>query len=138
MAITLYRLHRERDRWVKWEGPDGVTHQLDALNHPPLGQWAFVYDADNRPVMAWRQPFIIQTMAPPTFLDAELVVSLDGAPSLAATLLHDDDDWPKKYYFATDGGNGNPLGRWAFKLLVEGVSDMPVATWVNLRVMVVS
>ncbi|MGF1465638.1 MAG: hypothetical protein ACFCGT_05860 [Sandaracinaceae bacterium] len=83
---------------------------------------------DDKPVMGWRTR---------SNDDDEIVVSLEGAPSIMATLSSNEDDFPKKYYFATDGGNNNPLGRHAFILRVEGYSHQcPVDRWAHLVVMV--
>ena len=133
--ITLYRLYRERDSFVKWQGLDGDTHSIDAANPAPVGQWAFTLDSNSRPVMAYRLGY-----GDGHFSDGELVVSLEGAPSLLATLLHEGDDTPRKYYYATDGGwgNSNPLNRPAFILRAEGIRDMPVVRYAGFRVMIVS
>jgi hypothetical protein len=121
MAIKLYALGRGGDGFVVWKGPDGDTHSLDADNPPnPADSWAIVQDSQNRPVMAY---------SPSAFgSDGTLYVSIEGAPSRAATLLHDEDDAPRKLYYATDNGNGteNPLGRPAFILRGEGMRDCPV------------
>ena len=132
-TIELYQLSRAGDGFVQWMGPDGDTHSINAINPAPPGQWAITQDSHGCPVMAYRPGGFSGGPA-----DGELVVSLDGAPSLIATLLHEQDDVPRKYYFATDAGNNNPLGRWAFILRAEGISDMPVARYVNFRVMVVT
>ncbi len=132
-TIKLYQLSRGGDRFVKWSGPDGDTHSIDALNPAPPGQWAITQDSNGQSVMAYRPGGF-----PGGPADGELVVSLKGAPSIAATLLHEEDDFPRKYYFATDGENNNPLGHAAFILRAEGISDMPVARWANFRVMVVA
>ncbi|MGK7894362.1 MAG: hypothetical protein AB4372_12255 [Xenococcus sp. (in: cyanobacteria)] len=130
-TIKLYKLFRGEDRFVKWNAPDGQTYSIDALNPAPEGQWAITLDSQGKPVMAYRP----RSNGPSS--DGELVVSLDGAPSHIATLLHEEDDYPRKYYFATDVYHNNPLDRPAFILRAEGISDMPVQRWVGLRVMVV-
>ena len=129
-TIKLYELSRVGDQLVKWVGPDGDTHTIDVVNAAPLNSWKFTQDSDGRPVMAYREV--------PSGSDGTLVVSLDGAPSIMATLLHNEDDFPRKYYFATDGGNNNPLGRPAFILQAEGENRSPVDRWANFRVMVVA
>lgn len=131
--IELYQLRRGGDDLVKWTAPDGNTYTINVSNPPnPPNQWAITYDANQKPVMAY-SPDALGS-------DGTLVVSLDGAGSLAATLLHEEDDTPRKYYFATDTGNTTsttPLGRWSFILRTEGLSDSPVVRWANFKVMVV-
>ncbi|MGE3803026.1 MAG: hypothetical protein AB7H80_18560, partial [Candidatus Kapaibacterium sp.] len=95
--LNLYRLWRENNSDVKWQGPDGVTHSIDISNPPnPPNDWAHTLDSNGKWVMAYKPGLSGE--------DGTLVVSLAGAPSIKATLLHDEDDTPRKYYFATDGG----------------------------------
>ena len=70
--------------------------------------------------------------------DGWLVLSLDGAPSRIATLLHDEDDIPRKYYFSTDAKDdpNNPLQGPAFLLRCEGLRGSPVPVNVGLQIAV--
>jgi hypothetical protein len=128
--ITLYRLYREKDRFVKWEGPGRASHSIDVENPPsPSTSWTVTRDLAGRPVMAYSPDALGD--------DGTLVVSLEGAPSFIATLLHAEDDYPRKYYFATDGGNHNPLKCPAFILRCEGEGRSPIPPWASFYVMVV-
>ena len=129
-TIKLYELSRGASRFVKWVGPDGKAHYIDVLNPPTGNLWAITNDSAGKPVMAYKPGFHPGE-------DGELVVSLEGALSIVATLMHNEDDFPRKYYFATDSKNNNPLDRPAFILRCEGLRQSPVEKWASLRVMVV-
>lgn len=73
--------------------------------------------------------------------DSILYFNLVGVPSIACTLLHDEDDWPRPgYYFATDGGNdvaavwGNGATK-TFMLSREGVTGLPVGPYSSFQIM---
>lgn len=80
--------------------------------------------------------------------DGMLVLSLEGASSYFAWLIHQEDDRPQKYYSAVDLGNSpflpkeirdaNAAGARIpyFILQLEGESGCPVPRWANLRVAV--
>lgn len=87
-----------------------------------------VFDTKGIPVIAYRYS---------GKSDGELVVSLEGANSIAATLLHNEDDVPRKYYYATDGKNNTELKRPAFILKAEGISRCPVQKCCGLKIMTV-
>lgn len=129
-TIHLYKFYRDKSDTVTWESPDGNTYKLDT-SAPSTDQhgWVFTQDAAGKNVMAYR---------PGTFgADGTLVLALGPQRSLAATLLHDEDDFPRKYYFATDGGNNNPLRHRAFILCNEGEPGCPIAKFSSFQVMVV-
>lgn len=92
-------------------------------------EWLTVNDDDGKPVMAlYTKPGI----------DAILEVSIDGANSVAATLLHAEDDNARRvYYCATDLGNTTVLQRPAFKLRAQGFEDSPIEINANFYVMCV-
>lgn len=119
-SMETFALKGGDDSTVQWAAPDGKVYSLDPAKAEP-GKWLLVNDTQGKPVMGLlTQPG----------KDGLLILSMEGAKSLAATLLHDEDDTPRQYYFATDGGNtDNPLKRWAFKLSAVGVKGSPV--WRN-------
>jgi hypothetical protein len=124
----MYYLRRHPSGVIYWDAPDGTTYGLDPADAVPY-QWITVKDADGKPVMAYyTKPGV----------DSILVVSLDGANSLAATLLHAEDDTARRvYYFATDAGNTNVLNRPAFILRAQGFEDSPIEVNANFYVMCV-
>ncbi|MGK7952525.1 MAG: hypothetical protein AB4368_27990 [Xenococcaceae cyanobacterium] len=124
-TIETYKVSRGEDGLIVWEAPDGMRYFLDPAN-APIDKYSFVRDGNGKKVMAYK---------PSSTGDGELVVSLEGAVSIACTLLHDEDDVPRKYYFATDARNNNPLERPAFILRAEGLSNSPVQRFALLRVM---
>lgn len=130
MDFRTYRLWRDSSSFVSWQGPDGDTHSIDVSNPAELGEYAITRDSSGKPVMAYR-------VGEPgsNFPDGEIIVAIDGAPSSAATLLHYDDDIPRKYYYATDSNSSNPLGRKAFRIRTEGLRESPIARYASLLVM---
>lgn len=131
LTVELYSLSQDGSGVITWKGPDGDTHSLDVNNPAGPGEYTIENDSNGKPVMAYK---VGQGGD-----DGELVVSLEGAPSLAATLLHNEDDFPAKYYYATDTGNSrNPLGRWSFRIKTEGRKNSPFENWANFNVMVVA
>ncbi len=126
--IEMFYLRRHPTGLIIWEAPDGNTYQLDPAAAQPY-QWLLVNDANGRPVMGlYTKPNV----------DAILVVSIDGAKSIAATLLHAEDDTARRvYYFATDAGNTNALNRPAFVLRAQGFEDSPIEVNANFFVMCV-
>ncbi len=124
--IETYRLYGTNDSLIVWEAPDGMRYFLDPVN-APVDVYSFVRDGNGQKVMAYK---------PSSTEDGELVLSLEGAVSIACTLLHDEDDVPRKYYFATDA-NQNPLDRPAFILRTEGLKNSPVLRNSQFRVMCV-
>ena len=129
--VFVNRTTRYRTPIVKWlgpnSGPDGYT--LDVSSSIP-DSWVYAYDSERKPVMAFKPGGSGE--------DGTLLLSIDGAPSLIATLLHAEDDEPRKYYFATDGNHvENVLKRPAFILKCEGYSDCPVQEQAQFFVMIV-
>ncbi len=125
--INTYALVSDAAGIVSWQCPDGYTYRLDPSTASP-NTWHTVFDVTGKPVVAFRRA---------SNQDGEVVVSLEGSNSIAATLLHAEDDRPSKFYYATDGGNQNPLGRWAFILRAEGDTGCPLGSNRGLRVMTV-
>jgi hypothetical protein len=123
--VETYAFSADEDGVVRYEPPGGRTYELDPRLAAP-GRWLLIEDQTGRPVMGYRtQPGENGT----------LLLSLDGACSLAATLLHEGDDFPRRYQYATDEGNENQLGRPAFILRAENVEGCPVAPWAGFRVL---
>jgi hypothetical protein len=123
--VETYAVSADERGVVRYEAPDGGTYELD----PGLaasGRWLTVEDQTGRPVMGY--------LSRPGE-NGTLLLSLEGACSLAATLLHDGDDLPRRYVYATDEGNENELGRPAFILRAENVEGCPVARWAGFRVL---
>ncbi len=68
-------------------------------------------------------------------LDDILELTLAGSNSLACTLLHYEDDQPRKYYYATDGGNDcGGMNTWCFRLKREGGNSNPIYTNSNFYI----
>ncbi len=126
--IQMYYLRRHPSGTIYWHAPDGKIYGLDPADAKPY-QWLTVDDDNGKPVMAlYTKPGI----------DAILEVSLDGANSVAATLLHAEDDNARRvYYCATDLGNTTVLQRPAFKLRAQGFEDSPIEVNANFYVMCV-
>ena len=116
---------------IRWTGPNG-THEIDMTRTTP--PWTTTLDHDGRVVMA---------VSPERTIDPFLVVSLRGAPSLKAFLVHDEDDRPRGYYYATDLGNDLDFipdwaeDDWAFILRSDSTGDAPIDLNSRFRVMVV-
>lgn len=126
----MYSLSAGGDGEVTYTAPDGKKYTLD----PSTAGTGWIFEREQnsgKPVIAFRRGR--------NGLEGELQVSLDGAPSLSATLLHSEDDVPREYYFATDIGNGrnNVLDRPAFILRLKGYTGCPVRKWAGFRIMVV-
>ena len=117
---------------IKYKAPDGKTYEFDPQTVPSDGRWHVVQHDDlNRPVLALRKHNGKR--------DAELAVSIeDSTTRPSVTLLHDEDDFPRKYYIAADAYNDdNPLNRPALKIKCEGESVSPVPRNAALKVMMV-
>jgi len=129
--FQFLRLRSNGSGKVTFDAADGKSYILDP-NQASGSSWHFVYETNSqKAVMAFRRG------SPFTDNDGELVISIDGAISGIATLLHHEDDYPRKYYFATDGYNNNPLNRQAFILRADGINGCPVQPWVTLQIMLV-
>ncbi len=126
--IEMFYLRSDPLGRITWVAPDGNSYTLDPANAQPF-QWLIVNDDAGKPVMGfYKKPNV----------DAILVVSIDGAKSIAATLLHAEDDTARRvYYFATDAGNTNALNRPAFVLRAQGFEDSPLEVNANFFVMCV-
>ena len=126
--IQMYYLSRHYTGAIYWHAPDGTIYGLNPADAKPY-QWLRVNDDDGKPVMAlYTKPGV----------DAILEVSIDGANSVAATLLHAEDDNARRvYYCATDLGNTTVLQRPAFKLRAQGFEDSPIEVNTNFYVMCV-
>ena len=126
--INLYYLRRHNNGTIFWHAPDGKIYGLDPAEAKPY-EWLLVHNDDGKPVMAlYTKPGV----------DAILEVSLAGANSVAATLLHAEDDTARRvYYCATDLGNTTILQGPAFKLRAQGFEDSPIEINANFYVMCV-
>jgi len=75
--------------------------------------------------------------------DAILYFNLNGSPSIACTLLHDEDDSLRSgFYFATDGGNDfksiwGKGGINTFALSREGVASYVIGVWASYNILCV-
>jgi hypothetical protein len=113
--MQTFALTSDEHGVITWNAPDGERYELD----PALAStdhWLLVEDRAGQPVMGY--------LTRPGE-DGTLLLSLEGACSLAATLLHDGDDHPRKLYWATDEGNDNRLQRPAFILRAQDVEGSP-------------
>ncbi|MHC5210560.1 MAG: hypothetical protein ACYTG2_07575 [Planctomycetota bacterium] len=125
--VETYAFSANEDGVIRYEAPDGQAYELDPDLASP-GHWLLVEDEAGRPVMG----FLTKPGE-----NGTLLLSLEGACSLAATLMHDGDDFPRRYVYATDEGNENELGRPAFVLRAENVEGCPVARWAGFRLLCV-
>ena len=73
--------------------------------------------------------------------DGVLYFNIDASPTIACTLLHNEDDVVRRgYYFATDSGNGK-IGIWGedgigtFEIAREGVPGLPIANYGSFAIM---
>ena len=110
---------------VHWEAPDLDIYQLDPTQAVP-GEWLVTSNREGQPIMA----FLSEPGS-----DGTLVLSLEGAITNRAILVHHEDDFPRKYYYSTDAGNNNVLEQRAFVLRAEGVEGSPIARNAGLRVL---
>ncbi len=117
----------EKSKEITWEAPDRKGYTLIIPDIPPANGWTVINDNAGKPVMALYQDAAKQK-------DAQLELSLDGAVSSCASLFHNEDDYPKVYAIATDGGNDTMLQRPAFIITQPGVKDCPIAAWSAFRV----
>lgn len=69
--------------------------------------------------------------------DDMVALTLEGGRSISCTLLHHEDDTPRKVYFATDAYNGCPSqtpGKPCFLLREEGNTSCPVRPWAGFEI----
>ncbi len=152
-TYELFRNSKNNDT-LHWRYPkDG---QLYALGVAPIVRrpfrhqfWRFTRERGNPTPSMDRAPFVMAFL-PGRYPsnDGILVLSLEGADSHAAWLVHVDDDVPHKCYGAVDLGNSHLLPgeiRAAFRkgarvpyfiLRVAGEADCPVRPGANLGVAV--
>ena len=151
LCLALYSLRTDGNGVISWNAPDGKIYQLDPRG-APLAQWIYVNDTNGKPVMAYMsnpptqgvgytvglrgksQPF----KENPVTGDGVLVLSIDKAPGFSATLLCEENDVAdRQYYYATDGGNHNPLERPAFILRAAGIKGSPLKQYAGFRVLII-
>lgn len=131
--IKTFYLRSDATGKIKFNAPDGETYTLDPLTAG--NDWIYENEQNSgKPVIAFRKGNDSR--------DGEIVVSLEGAPSISATLLHHEDDTPRNYIYATDGGNpGIPEfdkhKRPCFRLRLQGHKGSPLLNYVGFRIMVV-
>jgi len=120
-AVTLGKFGVDRypfsrlDQTVRYRGPTGEQTTLD-ISSCSAGGWCC---NSSNTICYYSQ----------SGQDSILAFSLEGAASIACTLLHDEDDSPsrsKGIYFATDGGNNSPLGTWTAFFSREEVQGIPI------------
>lgn len=112
MGLSKYYVIK-RDDTVKYTGPSGET-SLDLTNCTAEG-WCC--NAENTICYYHKSD-----------RDSMLEFSLEGAPSTGCLLLHDEDDKPRKMYYATDSGNQCHMGISCAKLRREGARESPIIT----------
>lgn len=123
-----YPLKADGNGTITYVAPDGQIYILDPTTAGDT--WIFEREqGTGKPVIGFRKGTSDR--------DAELLLSLDGASSLAATLLHDEDDHPRHYIFATDQGKNNALKRPAFILRQPGAKKSPLEKWAAFRILVI-
>lgn len=128
-SMEWFELRADEHGIIHWFAPDGKTYQLNPDNPAEPDKWLLTHNTQGKPVMGLKVS---------ANKDAVLIVSLEGAKGHATTLLHYEDDVPRQYYLATDGGNSdNPLNCWAFKLSTVGFKKSPVPAHAILRVLCV-
>jgi len=115
LGVGKYYFHRADDTKIHYRGVSGEVTTLD-LDSCSLGQWCC--NSENTICYLSRDN-----------LDSILAFSLIGSESAACTLLHFEDDEPKKskgIYFSTD--DEGPIGGWEAFLSRDGYSGIPIET----------
>jgi hypothetical protein len=130
-TYQLVRFERNGESLVRWDCPNGKSY---FLNPRPATIGNPVLERDGEDVM--------MSFSRSDGADGEdgiLCLSLVGANSYAATLLHEEDDRPARHYFCVDSGNHrfNLTRRRALILRSQGVKGCPVEKDQKLRVMTV-
>ena len=130
--INLYTLGADANGIIRWSAPDGNNYYLDPRSARP-GVWAIVRDTDGNERLGYYHG---------GSSDSKLVLSLEGANSIASTLLHSEDDVADVvYYLSTDGGNNNPIDPQktdnCLILRAKGVRGAPVKAYRGFKVMTV-
>lgn len=131
-TMQIFRLYADNEGVIHWDAPDGNTYQLNPAKAIP-GEWLIVEDREAKPVMAYiAHPGVPHLRGD----DSALVLSIEGACSLACTLLHAGDDNANRiYYFATDEHNDNILQRPAFILRASGIEGSPIKPWSTFQIL---
>jgi hypothetical protein len=114
MGIARYDFHGgcgDEEGIIYYDSPNGAT-TLDTNTCPDTG-WCC--NADETLCLNRQEG-----------KDALVEFSLVGAPNIRCSLLHNEDDSPRKLYYATDGGNGCHMNHSCARLKSEGVMDCPV------------
>ena len=120
LSLHSYEFWRENDTVIHYYGPSGIEATLDLSTCEAEG-WCC--NASNTVCYYQRSG-----------VDSILEFSLEGSPSIACTLLHEDDDLPsssKGLYFATDGGNHCHMGKPCARLSRAGVQGSPIAIFTS-------
>jgi len=120
LGLARYSFARGSDSIIQYEGPGDQKTSLD-LSTCAAGEWCcnagstICYHHDSG-------------------VDAILEFNIEGTPSHACVLVHNEDDYPNKsrgIYYATDGGNQSHTGGTTASISREGIEGIPVSTHAN-------
>ena len=123
---------RTGDDFLRYTDPQGTTWLLDITAVAPGGG---VYSAGD--IGLRTEPTADPNDDPAALGDYTLYFRLNGVPSAACTMLHDDDDEARPgWYFATDSGSTTEVDEvWGsgdnqtFILAREGVETFPIGRY---------
>ncbi|KHD06870.1 hypothetical protein PN36_10060 [Candidatus Thiomargarita nelsonii] len=124
--LTLMSIYRDDKNVIKFVDAKGTKHTLDLGDGKKQlqNEWIAYRPGNNKK-------------------DAILYFNLNGSPSIACTLLHDEDDSLRSgFYFATDGGNDvesiwGKKGIHTFALSREGVASYVTGGWATHKILCV-
>lgn len=122
-APNLYGFSRVGDTIVRYTTPSGNSLGLNVATCAQ-DTWCCTQGSEGYEICYYNYS---------SSADDMMTFTLDGATSIRCTLLHNEDDAPRKLYFATDGGNNCVPGsnKPCFMLRSAGDTGAPVRAWAS-------
>jgi hypothetical protein len=120
LGLAKYKFQRGGDDIVHYWGPSGQETELD-LSTCAAGEWC----CNAESMICYHHD---------SGVDAILEFNIEGTPSHACILVHNEDDRPVKskgIYYATDGGKQSHTGGTTASFSREGVEGIPLSTHAN-------